>query len=115
MKMSEKKEKLKRKTDATIDAFKSQRLRWVVGRSQVKVEVEEAKYQQSVDLIMKDEVERHMILGALKEKGPLTIEEIAQLTELQQSKIVQHIIALRKNGLISEVGEKNRQFLYQAI
>jgi DNA-binding transcriptional ArsR family regulator len=115
--MSEKKEKekLKRKTDATIDAFKSQRLRWVVGRSQVKVEVEEAKYQQSVDSIMKDEVERHMILGALKEKGPLTVEEIAQLTELKQSKIVQHIIALRKNGLISEVGEKNRQYLYQAI
>jgi DNA-binding transcriptional ArsR family regulator len=115
MKMSEKKEKLKRKTDATIDAFKSQRLRWVVGRSQVKVEIEEAKYQQTVDSIMKDEVERHMIIGALKEKGPLTIEEIAQLTGLQQSKIVQHIIALRKNGLISEVGEKNRQYLYQAI
>jgi len=113
--MSEKKEKLKRKTDATIDAFKSQRLRWVVGRSQVKVEIEEAKYQQTVDSIMKDEVERHMIIGALKEKGPLTIEEIAQLTGLQQSKIVQHIIALRKNGLISEAGEKNRQYLYQAI
>ena len=113
--MSEKRERLKRKTDAAIDAFKSQRLRWVTGRSQIKVEIEEAKYKQTVDLIMQDELERHMITGALKEKGSLTVEEIAQLTGLHSSRIVQHIIALRKNGLVSEVGEKDRQYLYQAV
>ncbi len=55
--MSEKKEKMKRRTDATIDAFKSQRLRWVMGRSQIKVEVDEDKYKKAVDSIMRDEVE----------------------------------------------------------
>jgi DNA-binding transcriptional ArsR family regulator len=111
--MSEKREKLKRRTDATIDAFKSQRLRWVMGRSQIKMEVEEEKYKKSVDSIMHDEVERSLIKGALKEKGSLTVEEISHLTDLQPSVIVQHIIALRKNGVIAEAGEKDRQFLYK--
>ena len=104
-----------KKTDATIDAFKSQRLRWVVGRSQIKVEIEEDKYRQTVDLIMRDEIERHMITGALKEKGPLTAEELVQVTGLQPSKIVQHLIALRRDGKVNEVGEKNRQYLYQLV
>lgn len=110
-----KKEDLKRKTDATIDAFKSQRLRWVMGRSQTKVEIDEERYRQVVDSIMHDEVERHMITGALKEKGPLTVKEISELTGLKSSKIVQHIIALRRDGKISEAGDKDRQYLYRAV
>jgi DNA-binding transcriptional ArsR family regulator len=112
--MSEK-ESLKRKTDAAIEAFKSQRLRWVTGRSQVKVEIDEERYQQVVDAIMRDEIERHMIIGTIKERGPLTVEEISQLTSLRPSRIVQHIIALRRNGVISEAGEKDNQYLYQLI
>jgi F420-non-reducing hydrogenase iron-sulfur subunit len=101
-----------KKTDAAIDAFKSQRLRWIVGRSQIKVEIEEDKYRQTVDAIMQVEIERHMITGALKEKGPLTAEELAKLTGLQPNKIVQHLIALRRDGVITEAGEKNSQYLY---
>jgi len=112
--MSEK-ESLVRKTNAAIDAFKSQRLRWVMGRSQIKVEIDEDRYRQVVDSIMADEIERHMITGALKERGPLTVEEISQLTGLKPSRIVQHMIALRRNGVITEVGEKNRQYLYQLV
>jgi len=112
--MSEK-ESLVRKTNAAIDAFKSQRLRWVMGRSQIKVEIDEDRYRQVVDSIMADEIERHMITGALKEKGALTVEEISQLTGLKPSRIVQHMIALRRNGVITEVGEKNRQYLYQLV
>mgnify|MGYP001065129283 FL=1 len=112
--MSEK-ESLVRKTNAAIDAFKSQRLRWVMGRSQIKVEIDEDRYRQVVDSIMADEIERHMITGALKEKGALTVEEISQLTGLKPSRIVQHMIALRRNGVVTEVGEKNRQYLYQLV
>lgn len=112
--MSER-EKLIRKTNAAIDAFKSQRLRWVTGRSQIKVEIDEERYRQVVDSIMQDEIERHMIIGAIKEKGPLTVEELSQLTSLQLSRIMQHIIALRRNGIINEAGEKNRQYLYQLV
>jgi len=112
--MSER-EKLIRKTNAAIEAFKSQRLRWVTGRSQIKVEIDEKRYREVVDSIMQEEIERQMIIGAIKERGPLTVEEISQLTYLQPSKIIQHIIALRRNGVIGEAGERNRQYLYRLI
>jgi len=112
--MSER-EILTRKANAAIDAFKSQRLRWVTGRSQVKVEIDEERYRRVVDSIMQDEIERHMIIGAIKEKGALTVEELSQSTGLQPSRIMQHIIALRRNGVINEAGEKNRQYLYQLV
>jgi DNA-binding transcriptional ArsR family regulator len=104
-----------KKADAMIDAFKSQRLRWVVGRSQIKVEIDEGKYRQAVDVIMQDETERHMIIGALKGKGSLTAEELAHLTGLQPRKIVQHLIALRRDGKVNEAGEKDSQYLYQLV
>ena len=107
------KEKLRRKTDATIDALKSPRLRWVMGRSQIKMEIDEGKYRKAVDSIMQEENERHMITGALKEKGALTVEELAELTDLQPSRIVQHVIALRRIGALTEAGEKDNQYLYK--
>ena len=103
----------RRRTEAAIDAFKDQRLRWVVGRSQIRVEIDENKYRQTVDSIMQVEIERHLITRALKENGPLTAEGIAKLTGLQPSKIVQHLIALRRDALIAEAGEKEGQYLYQ--
>jgi F420-non-reducing hydrogenase iron-sulfur subunit len=103
------------KANATVDAFRSVRLRWVMGRSQIKVDIDEAKYGQAVDLIMHDEIERQAITRALREKGPLTVQELAELSGLQPSRIVRHIIALRKNGVINEAGEKDRQHLYQLV
>jgi DNA-binding transcriptional ArsR family regulator len=79
------------------------------------VEIDEERYQKVVDAIMRDEIERCMITGAIKEKGPLTVEEISQLIGLRPSRIVQHIIALRMKGTISEAGEKNNQYLYRLI
>jgi len=112
--MSER-EKLMRKTNAAIEAYKSQRLRWVTGRSQVKVEIDEERYRQAIDSIMQDEIERYMIIGAIKEKGPLTVKELSQLTGLQPSRIMQHIIALRRNGIVNEAGERNSQYIYQLV
>ena len=75
--MSEKK-KLAKKTDAAIEAFKTERLRWVLGISQVGPKVDEQKYKAASSKIMKDEIERQMILGDIKEKGPRTIKELAE-------------------------------------
>jgi len=104
---------IKRRTDAAAEAYKSPRVRWVTARSQVKVEIDEKRYRQVVDQIIHDEIEREMIKGAMKEKGPLTISEISQLTGLEASGIMQHIIVLRKRGTLTEAGEKDRQYLYK--
>jgi len=104
--------KLIKKTDATIEALKTQRLRWVMGISQVGVKIDEKRYHEAVDNIMKDEIERQMIIGAVKERGPLTIKELSEATDIPSNRVLRHIIALRKAGTVSEVGEKEHGYLY---
>ena len=106
-------ERLARKVDAAIEAYKSQRLRWVLGISQVGINIDEARYRNVTNNIMRDEIERHMIIGALRERGELTVREIAQIIGIASNQIMRHIIALRKNGVITEVGEKNYEYLYK--
>lgn len=105
--------KLLKKTDAAIEAFKTERLRWVVGISQVGPKVDEQKYRAASKNIMKDELERQMIVGEIKEKGPRTIKEISEATKISPKEVLRHIIALRKVGLISEAGEKDEGYLYK--
>jgi len=104
--------KLSKKTDAAIEALKRQRLRWVTGISQVGVKIDERKYHETVDRIMKDEIERQMIIGAIRDGGPLTIRELSQATDIPPNQILRHVIALRKVGEISEAGEKGDEYLY---
>ena len=106
-------ERLARKVDAAIEAYKSQRLRWVLGISQVGINIDEARYYNVINDVMRDEIERHMIIGALRERGELTVREMAQITGIAPNQIMRHIIALRKNGVITEVGERNHEYLYK--
>jgi len=110
--LSEKK-KIAKKIDAAIEAFKIERLRWVLGISQVGPEVDEQKYKTASSKIMKDEIERQMIIGEIKEKGPQTIKELAETTKISPKEVLRHIIALRKIGMISEAGEKEDGYLYK--
>ena len=110
--MSEKKE-LAKKTDAAIEAFKTERLRWMLGIAQVGPKVDEQKYRAVSSKIMKEEIERQMIIGEIKEKGPQTIKELAEATKVNPKEVLRHIIALRKSGVVSEAGEKEDGYLYK--
>ena len=109
----EQKEKLAKKTDAAIEAFKTERLRWVLGISQVGPKVDEQKYRTVSKNIMKDEMERQMIINEIKKKGPQTIKELSEDTKINPKEVLRHIIALRKIGAISEAGEKEDGYLYK--
>ena len=105
-------ENLKRKTSAETEALKSPRVRWVTG-AYIEVKIDKKKYNKIVDSIVHDEIERQMITGAVKEKGPLTIGEISQSTDLEPARIMQHVIVLRKKGTVTEAGEKESQYIYK--
>lgn len=111
----EKLRRLSKRTDAAIEALKTQRLRWVMGASQVGIKIDEERYHAVVEKIMKDEIERQMIISAIRERGPLTIKELSETTDIPSSRILWHIIALRKAGTISEVGEKEHGYLYTVV
>lgn len=108
-------EKLSKRTDAAIEALKLHRLRWIMGVSQVGIKIDEGKYHRVVDSIMKDEIERQMIVGAIREKGPLTIKELSDVTDIPPHRIVRHMIALRKIGTITEAGEREHGYLYAVV
>jgi DNA-binding transcriptional ArsR family regulator len=105
---------LAKKTDAAIEAFKTERLRWVMGLSQVGPKVDERKYREISEHIMKDEIERQLILNELKQHGPSTIKELSETTRIAPKEILRHMIALRKAGVVSEVGIKGDGYLYKA-
>jgi DNA-binding transcriptional ArsR family regulator len=111
----EKLEKLSKRTDAAIEALKAQRLRWVMGASQVGIKIEEERYRSVVDNIVKDEIERQMIISTIKKRGPLTIKELSEATDISPDRILRHVIALRKAGTISEAGEKEYGYLYTLV
>lgn len=108
-----KEKRLLKRTDAAIEAFKTERLRWVLGISQVGIKIDEAKYHTVTEKIMGDEIERQMILNEIRERGPLTIKELSETTDINPKEILRHIMALRKIGAISEAGEKEDGYLYR--
>jgi len=101
--------------EAAIEAYKRERLRWIFGVSQTETKLDEEKYRAAVDTVMKDEIERQMIIGAIKQEGSLTIREISNVIKMPPDKILRHIIALRKTGVVSEVGEKEDGYLYAVL
>lgn len=86
-----------------------------MGISQVGVKIDEERYRAVVDSIMRDEIERQMIIGTIKERGPLTIKELSEATGIAPNQILRHMIALRKAGTVSEVGEKEHGYLYTVL
>lgn len=100
---------------ATTEAMKSPRVRWVIAKGQSKVEIDEKRYLKVVDSIVRDETDRYMIIGAIKDNGPLTVEELSRMTGLQPNGILHHIIALRMKGVVGESGEKDRQYIYKLL
>ena len=103
---------IKPKLEETVDAFRTERLRWVMGLTHMEPKISRKQYYAKTREIMKDEIERQMIIGAIKQKGPLTIREISDAINVPPDKILRHMIALRKAGVISEAGEEQDGYLY---
>lgn len=108
--------KYPRKLDAAIEAFRSERLRWVMGLSVVGAKASETeRYNQIAEDVLIDEMRREMLLVELRKKGPLTMKELSESTGLDRRQLLDHILALRKRGAVTEVGEKENEYLYKAI
>ena len=108
--------KYPRKLDAAIEAFRSERLRWVMGLSVVGAKASETEhYNQIAEDVMIDEMRREMLLVELRKKGPLTMKELSESTGLDRKRLLDHMLALRKRGAVTEVGEKENEYVYKAI
>jgi predicted HTH transcriptional regulator len=108
--------KYPRKLDAAIGAFRSERLRWIMGLSVVGAKASETEhYNQIAEDVLIDEMRREMLLVELKKKGALTMKELSESTGLDRKQLLDHMLALRKRGAVTEVGEKENEYMYKAV
>ena len=108
--------KYPKKLDAAIEAFKSERLRWVMGLSVVGAKASETeRYNRIADEVMVSEMRRQMLLVELREKGSLTMRELSDSTGLGRKELLDHMLALRKRGEVTEIGEKENEYIYKAM
>jgi predicted ArsR family transcriptional regulator len=106
--------KYPRKLDAAIEAFKSERLRWIMGLSVVGAKASETeRYNQIAQDVLIDEMRREMLLVELRNRGPLTMKKLSESTGLGRKQLLDHMLALRKRGAVTEVGEKENEYVYK--
>lgn len=56
--------------------------------------------------------ERNLVVKEIKNKGPLTVEELSNAIGMEKSKLLKHLIAMRQFGKVSVAGERDNQFVY---
>jgi DNA-binding transcriptional ArsR family regulator len=78
---------------------------------EMKVKRKEA-IEQITKNIKETQNKRRLITTELKKKGALSISELGTATGLTAKEVLQHLIALRKAGEISDVDEKDGGYLY---
>jgi len=100
------------KLDAAIEAFKAERVRWILG-SLTAERVDQEKHAATLEKIVRDELERHMLLNEIRQRGPLTVKELSEESGLPTKQILYNLIALKKIGVVSVEGLKERQHLYK--
>ena len=105
-------EALRKRLQAAIDAFRDERIRWFVGKSRALVDsglISLEKMDELVRYLMRDEIERHLILRELEASGPLTTAELAKRTGLPLEKVEEHVKVMCVAGVVTPSGEKGGQ------
>lgn len=108
-------ENLRSKLEAAAGLLRDIRVRWLIGRSQALLEsgsIGEKELESLVKRVMREEMERWLIMKEIEKKGSLTIREISKETTLPEQLILEHIIALERLGRITTIGEKENGYLY---
>jgi len=108
---------LRARLRAAREAFSSERVRWLLGRSRHIAEVGKLTPEEAKELItniLKEELERGRILSELKENGPLTVPELSERTGLPKQRLMWHLICMMKDGRVAIWGKKGDFYAFSA-
>lgn len=111
MEEAKQRERIVARVEAYIDAFSSERLRWIMGRALIPELMDEEEWSRLAEKVIAEEKERSLILNEIK-RGPCTIPRLSETTGMPKKRVLHHILVLRKEGLIEEVGEEGDYYLY---
>lgn len=108
-------ENLRKRLEAAVGLLGDIRVRWLIGRSQALLEsgsISEEELETLMRSVMREELERWLIMNEIERRGPLTVRDISEATSLPEQEIVEHILALRQRGYITSTSEKENWYLY---
>lgn len=75
-----------------------------------------SKRKETIEQITKNlkdtQNERRTVSTELRKSGPMTITELERATGLRAKRILRHLIAMRKVGEVTEIGEKDGGYVY---
>lgn len=111
-------ESFARKIEGLIGAFKSERVRWLVGKeNDIKQNsgMSDEAFRKLFEEIVRQEAERSIIISELKGRNEASIREIMSSTMIPSKQILKHMIALMKRGSVAIAGEKDNEYLFTAI
>jgi transcription initiation factor IIE alpha subunit len=101
--------------DATAEAFRGERLRWLIGKGDILVqrgELDEKSLKQLMEITVKEEIDRSEVLACL-DKAPATVSELSKATKMEKFYILENLFALMKWNLVEIKGSDNREYIYQ--
>lgn len=78
-------------------------------RAKPKISPEKAKEMQERNR------ERNLIVQAMKNHSSSTVEEISKITEIEKSKVLRHMIAMRAFGKVQIVGNRDNMIFYSLL
>ncbi|MFW9925139.1 MAG: 4Fe-4S dicluster domain-containing protein [Candidatus Thorarchaeota archaeon] len=70
------------------------------------------KYKQIMDSYLDSELERGIILILIRELGAMTAKNIAERTKIPQDRILRHLLRMKRDELLTMVGEDHGYILY---
>jgi hypothetical protein len=111
-------ENLRLKMEGLRGAFRSERVRCLIGREkEIKenIGMSDVAFRELFNETVKQEVERAIIISEIRERKEGTVEEISSSTKIPHKRILKHMIALMKRGAIAIAGEKEDEYLFTAL
>jgi transcription initiation factor IIE alpha subunit len=104
-----------KRIDATAEAFRGERLRWLIGKGDILVqrgELSEKRLKQLMEITVKEETDRSEILNHLT-NSPATVTELAKATKMEKSYILENLFALMKWNFVEITGSDSREYVYR--
>jgi len=107
-------EKLLKRIDAAIEVLKERKLRSMLGTLlPLDVKIDEEKYMASVEKALEEELEKHMILNEIRQRGSLSATELSSALDMAAEKMIRHVTALEKAELVVVSGREEGEGVYK--
>ena len=103
------------KMEGLSGAFKSERVRWLVGKeNEIKAnsKMSNEAFKELISKTVKEEAERSIIVSELKRRNEGTIAEIASSTSMPPKLVLKHVLALLKSGFVAFAGEREGEYVF---